>query len=359
VHLLIDKRAEAAKIEAAKQAEKIIFDLRQRGVDEQVIRNVVRSETGPKLRGIFESIFGQEAGVSANAMSDDASLQQKWVNKLIDKADAKLQRRWENQKRQLLAAMEARWRIGAGTNAAEARQEAMESADEFVRGAAVVRQMAHQAAAGAIAAAKGEEGTETHKAGSPVPTELKAAMVPRDWADRPADLLVEFVPAEAGGKPRRKRLDYLGALEGYEKTSFFRRRFGSPMELIFSAVPRLLLAGIILAGFMAWCLVNKGNAINNYLAAPGSVHDLKPLRVAALPNVLCDAVSGFWALAAGLVLGLSIFFNGRLYAVCVVLAAGMLLFGAEFYGGPYAMLVISGAAVIIFGCGVLLRQTVE
>ena len=182
-------------------------------MDEQVIRNVVRSETGPKLRGIFESIFGQEAGVSANAMSDDASLQQKWVNKLIDKADAKLQQRWENQKRQLLAAMEARWRIGAGTNPGAARQEAMESADEFVRGAAVVRQMAHQAAAVAIAAAKGEEGTETHKAGSPVPTELKAAMVPRDWTDRPADLLVEFASIETGGKPHRKKLDYLGALE--------------------------------------------------------------------------------------------------------------------------------------------------
>jgi eukaryotic-like serine/threonine-protein kinase len=359
VHLLIDKRAEAAKTEAAKQAEKIVFDLRQRGVDEQVIRNVVRSETGPKLRGMFESIFGQEADVSANAMSDDASLQQKWVNKLIDKADAKLQRRWENQKRQLLAAMEARWRIGAGTNLAEARQEAMESADEFVRGAAVVRQMAHQAAAAAIAAAKEEETTETHRAGSPIPTELKGAMVPRNWTDRPADLLVEFVPAEAGGRPRRKKLDYLGALEGYEKTSFFRRRFGSPAELIFSAVPRLLLAGIILAGFMAWCLVNKGNTLNNFLMSSGSMHDLKPLRVAALPNVLCDAVSGFWALAAGLVLGLSIFFNGHLYAVCVFLSAAVLLFGAEFYVGTYGTLFISGVAAIFLVCGILLRQTVE
>ena len=115
------------------------------------------------------------------------------------------------------------------------------------------------------------------------------------------------------------------------------------MELLFGAVPRLLLAGIVLAGFMAWCLVNKGNALNNFLMSPGSAHDLKPLRVAALPNVLCDAVSGFWALAAGLVLGLSIFFNGRMYSVCVVLAAVVLLFGPDFYEGPHIALG-SGAA---------------
>ena len=144
----------------------------------------------------------------------------------------------------------------------------------------------------------------------PSPMDIDARLIPRDWANRPADLLIEFTAGDSSAPKPRKKIDYLGALEGYEKTSFWRRRFGSPLEVFFAAGPRLILAMAILSGFAGWCMINKGKAISNLMQGSAAVDQLKPLRVAMVPDVLCDAESSFRALVAGMILCLSVFFTG-------------------------------------------------
>ncbi|HEY1683743.1 MAG TPA: serine/threonine-protein kinase [Tepidisphaeraceae bacterium] len=351
-HWLIDKPAEAVKTAASRQASGVLRNLRERGVDEQTIRQIVRSESGPKWRGIFESLFGYEAAAISIAGDIDPG-QQKWVDQLINKVNAKLQQKWETEKRRLLAATEARWRIAAGVDAAKAKHEAMESSDDFVRGASVVREMAHQAAIAASAAAIDPQASNAKEnAGN-----AESRFVPREWTDRPADLLVEFTAAESG-KPARRKLDYLGALEGYEKQSFWRRRFGSPAEVIFGAGPRVILGLIVLIGFAAWSITNKGKAVNSFLmSAPAST--IMPLRIAGVPAFLCDAVSNFRALGAGIILVLSSVFAGRTYSFFVLLGATSLLVGPLCYSGPHAVLASGVAAGGVIVLGVLCRRTVE
>ncbi|HWB54771.1 MAG TPA: protein kinase, partial [Tepidisphaeraceae bacterium] len=193
VHALVDRRAEAAQSAARNQAEKIIQNLRERGVDENIIHHLVLSQAGSRWRGIFESLFGQETTAMAVMASGDAGgmTQEKWIDRLVEKANTSLQRRWESQKRQLLAAMEARWRMASGISLSEARSEAIDATEEFLEGADIVRKMAHEAVAAATAAA-------LKKDGSPSPV-ADARVIPRDWANRPADLLIEFSAGESAG----------------------------------------------------------------------------------------------------------------------------------------------------------------
>lgn len=354
-HFLIDRRAEHIKQEAARQTELVLRDLRSRGIDEQIIRRVVRIESGNRWRGVFESIFGYDAAaMSATVPDADGHVSQLWMDKLIDKANATLQKRWERQKRQLLASLEARWRLSAGVDANDARQEAMEVTDEFARGASVVRAMAQQAAAAAMLALQGTQQGATNSSEAPP----QARALPADWTDQPADLLVEFRAADAGKPVTKRKLDYLGALEGYEKASFLRRRFGSPVELLFGAAPRLILAMLVLSGFAAWSIINKGKTPNHFLMA-SSGDSLKPLRFTYLPVFLGDAQSSFRALGVGVILGLSVFFVGRFYAVLVVIGAMVLLLGPRFYSGPHAEAVVSLLAGGLLLMGILFRRTVE
>lgn len=354
LHALIDRRAEVARAEATMQAEKVVQELRQRGTDESIIRQLVFSEAGPHGRGIFESLFGYDAATLSITAADGilGLPQQKWIDKLVEKANATLQQRWENQKRQLLAALEARWRMASGIKASEAKEAAIDAAEEFVYGASIVRRMAREAVEAATAAAMKKDGTGA-------PMDVDARVIPRDWANRPADLLIEFAAGDSPGPKPKKKIDYLGALEGYEKMSFWRRRFGSPVELIFGAGPRLILALAILSGFTSWCMINKGKAINNLMQGHAAIDQLKPLRVAMLSDSICDAESSFRALIAGLILCLSVFFAGRMYSTCVILGAATLLFGTMLYTGAQTLLIVSAAAGVLILIGILTRRTTE
>ena len=101
LHALVDRRADYARAEATIQAGKVIRDLRQRGTDEDFIRQMIFSEAGPQGRGIFRIAIRIADATALSIMAADGQPglpEQKWIDRLIEKANATLQQRWEDQK---------------------------------------------------------------------------------------------------------------------------------------------------------------------------------------------------------------------------------------------------------------------
>ena len=182
-----------------------------------------------------------------------------------------------------------------------------------------------------------------------------------------------------------------------EHLSWFRRRFGTPIDLLLGNHIRFLLAVALLLGFAIWWHQNKGIQALDRAAQVVSTHreleitnpDMKklsgeiktitqnaasdaqialnqsgtrPLDMPMLPFMVRRALSGWNAAIAGIILLISIFCTGRLMAITVILAAAIALVGHWYpipgYGSLQPWMTAAAASILGF-VGLLFFRTQE
>jgi hypothetical protein len=165
----------------------------------------------------------------------------------------------------------------------------------------------------------------------------------------------------------------------YEKQSYARRRFGTPIEFITGPFLRSVLGLLLLAAFAQWwtsgrvdtiaaqgqkllatkrtdaadlVLEGKGKGAAVSGRASQSQQVERPFDVPLIPSRLTRPVGALPVLAAGGMLLIGACFRGRLFGAMMYLAAGVALFGhltrLPSIGGQAALAVLTGAALWAF-----------
>ena len=316
------------------QTERMLKELRLRGLDENTIRQFVCKYGGRHWEAFYEGLFGYESKLFARRHwgNADRTLARPchgaWREPVIAWIDQKVAARREDRQQRLLARVEARALRSKGFDEREAANQGQRNAERLMEKGAAVRNTAQirfsQTAAAVSRAAAPRAGAD------------KASLsIPIDWVQDDSPV----------------RLGY-GA--GNRHGSYLRRRYGSPLNVASGPLVRFVLASLVLIGFGMWWSNNGGAAVAKQAAdMVGSRREVtvtaakkgvlqaietqrdfeianptrQPLRIRHVPEVLCDAVGSWNGVFAGGLLLLSIFFVGRAMAVGVVVAAAIALFG--------------------------------
>ena len=351
------------------QTERMLKELRLRGLDENTIRQFVCKYGGRHWEEFYEELFGYESKLFARRHWGNADrtlarpCHAAWREPVIAWIDQKVAARREHRQQRLLARLEAKALRSKGFDQREAENQGQRNAERLMEKGAAVRNTAQMRFSQAAAAAS-------------------RAAAPRAGADKASVL----IPADWVQDDSPVRLGY-GA--GSRHGSYFRRRYGDPLDVASGPLVRFVLATLVLIGFGMWWSNNGGVAVAKQAAdMVGSRREVtltaakkgvlrgietqrefemanptrEPLRIRHVPDALCDAVGSWNGVFAGALLLLSIFFVGRAMAAGVVLAAAIALFGHRLpvpiladrmY--PSIILAVSIWAIAI----VFFRQTVD
>jgi eukaryotic-like serine/threonine-protein kinase len=351
------------------QTERMLKELRLRGLDEHTIQQFVCKYSGRRWEEFFEDLFGYEAKLFArrawgNAERTLARPQHAaWREPVIAWIDRKVHTRQERRQQELLARLEAKALRAKGFDEKEATNQGQQNAERLMEKAAAVR---HTAEIRTSRAARGLEAEETDRGGA----ERPAPQIPKDWVHDDSTTRIGY------GTGRRRG-------------NYFRRRYGSPADVATGPLARFVLASLVLIGFGMWWSNNGGVAVARQAvemvgsrqeatiqaAKKGMLRAIEtqrewdianpmrqPLRINHLPDWLCDAVGSWNGAVAGALLLLSIFFAGRALAVGVALAAGVALFGhrlpiAFFSQSAATPMIVAGIVWLL--SVVFLRRTVD
>jgi tRNA A-37 threonylcarbamoyl transferase component Bud32 len=315
-YMTIDIQLAEDRKEPLQQTEQMLKEMRLRGLDENSVRQFVCKSSGQKWEEFYETLFGFEAKVLArHAWGEDrrGKLRPRygsWREPIIAWIEGKVRRRHEIKYRKMLDRLERKSLTARGIDQRSANRQARANARRVVEKASVIR-----------------ETSLFRSAESALPTYARAAIQFNDQvrAISPDWMHDDARPADEHDINRRRR-------------SYFNRRFGSPLDVIFGQGIRLVLALFILAGFAMWWNVNNGQVamdqasqlahnINPAKDFKIGIKPAQPLRVQYVPDWICDAVGSWNGGLIGVLLLVSAFFSGRFLGLLMLFSAALGLFG--------------------------------
>lgn len=309
-----------------KVAEKMLREMRLKGLDENALRQFVCKYAGRHWEEFYENMFGYEAKILARSAwgrgerAKNRPRHAAWREPVIGWMDRKLQMRQEERQQKMLARLESKALQADGMDPVEANRKARRNAERLVQKAAAVREAALDHATD-LAVTRGRGST--------------TQVVEKNW-------MHDDSPPPRGHSRRGMHGNY------------FTRRYGSPADVLTGRLIRFVVATLLLVGFGTWWNENGGalvvkntvemsssreevtltaarDTINRAIKTqrdydingPGHI----PLRVEHVPDWLADPV-GSWngGLAGGLLL-LSLFFSGRALGLSMFVAAALALVG--------------------------------
>ena len=365
-HFIVDGLVAAERERPLNQAEVMLKEMRVRGVDENQIRNFVCRFSGDRWEEFYEALFGYEAKMQARTLwgKGDRGKDRKkfgaWRDLLIAWIDRKMLLRKERRDQKHLARLEAKALAAKGVDQAAATKQAKKTAAKFVEKAHVLKEVSAKRAA------------ETMAPSSTVkPAEIKVVHQLWQSGEMPdGDTEVEIADED----------------DAYIRHGYFRRRFGTPLDMVFGQPLRLLLALIMLSGFALWFNKNGSERVISELStfnakavdpaadtSKSKAGPIKPIvndnlvtaRTVRLKNMLplavldplYDAIGSPTGGLAGLLLLIGAFFNGRLLGLGVLVGAGLALFGntvavpgLSLLGEPLRLYITAAVATaIVFG----------
>lgn len=355
-HFTVDYLRDSSRKMPIDQVETMLRHLRLRGLDEMALRQFVRRFSGRDNDDFYEAIFGYEAMLQARHLWSGGKHRRRrsisaWRDRVIRWIDRRINARRSARYRKLLRQLETDALLASGASKRAAWLQARQS---------VSRLMSSVSRVGA--APKGSPTAPVPQASHDVLTNLAAHRAGVDVAEPLEELEFER-----------------------EHQSWLRRRFGTPVDLIFGARLRFMLAILILFGFALWWHQNNtGDALNRAAQVISTRRELdisnqdmtkvsgqirvisdqlnngadvamrktgsQPLQLPFVPPLVAIALSSWNAAVAGGLLLLSIFCTGRLMAFTVLLAAAVALVGHWFnlpnFGYPAAWMSASAAGII-------------
>jgi hypothetical protein len=342
----------------------MLKQMRLRGLDENALRQFVCKYSGRHWEEFYETLFGYEAKLQARTLwgrSERGRERPRWAawrEPIVRTIEARLTQRREMRERRLLAKIEAKALRAKGIREDLARKQARENARAIVSRAHKLRST-HSARLAETVAPGASGDTVTG-------VESKSVMIIKDVAleGAIAAMLRGGALDAENGEHRRRELTEDD--EEYERSheSWFKRRFGTPIDMILSPMIRLVLAVVVLGGFTIWWKQNSGDraakqamqvidsrrvdvtmsaqALKNspdklrqgasdVVAAAADVQS-KPLQLFPWEsaNRVVEPLGGWNAGLAGLLLLLSVFFTGRVMSVLVIASALVAMLGHRF-----------------------------
>ncbi|MEL7239869.1 MAG: hypothetical protein AAGK78_13510, partial [Planctomycetota bacterium] len=283
----IEKNVRGDRQPMVARAERVLRDMRTDGVEERVIRRAVADAAMPNWEPFYEALFGHPEKPEARRAfgRDDRGNQLPrpggWRDRAIAWFNLRLEKRRLRADQELLQDLHASALIADGIKAEVARKQGLAVANREIGKAVVSREQAQAemrrdlfrppTEAGDDAEAKSDEQRQ-EESGSGVGT------------------------GSGGGrgddKPRRKDVQYTDDEFERIRESYFKRRFGTPLDLVLGQPVRFVLGVVLLICFAAWFNQNQ----NNILITGGAAQERAE---AATEDSLAEASEAGAELTAG------------------------------------------------------------
>ncbi|HMO26870.1 MAG TPA: serine/threonine-protein kinase, partial [Tepidisphaeraceae bacterium] len=352
---VVDRQAKSDRRSAVVQADHLLKQMRERGLEENTLRQFVAKHGGEMWEAFFEAMFGYDAKIAARRAGwgkergRERSRWGAWREPIIDWFDEKIRLRRERREAKMLARAEAKALQSKGIHEQLAMKQAMKNAERYVQRAGKLRRTSERKLYAAPLPAAAPPGRDAGK-GPDKPAETAAPGKP----DADATLVKSAPP----GKTILDEED--DEHEPRKRESYFRRRYGGPLDMLLGAQVRFFLATIILACFAVWFQQNRGqqaleetvdtvNArrvieggtdVRGTIERAGDVGQeaiesmrervgSQPLRLPLVPERFSKPLGGWHAGLAGMLMLLSCFFSGKTLAVFVLLSAGTALYAHQ------------------------------
>ncbi|CAN5567173.1 hypothetical protein BH09PLA1_BH09PLA1_04410 [soil metagenome] len=392
-HWTIDLALSRDRQKPIAQTEAMLKTMRLRGLDENSLRQFVCRYAGKRWEEFYEAMFGYEAKLKARRLWGPTERGRErpkfaaWRDPIISGIEARISMRRELRERRLLARVEAKALRAKGIREDLARQQANKNARALVERAEKIRRTSSMRAAKTIGPT-----TVAGRAGAP-----ETQIVNRDvlLEGAIAAILRGGSMAEAGITQGKHAGDDDDEHDRRHE-SWFKRRYGTPIDLICSPMIRVVLAIIVLTTFTLWFKQNSGDQAAREAAevmnrrreidVSGQLTDIKGQivdlssdadkarqrlvdrtgnkSVQLFPesfetlNHYATPFGGWNAGLAGLLLLLSAFFMGRVMALIVVLAAAVAMIGHRLgvelpWIGTIAPWMSAAAATLLWIFGVM------
>jgi hypothetical protein len=298
-HIMVERRLVEERAPALEKVQKLLRNLRLRGVNEEAIMQFVCQYSGERWEEHFEAQFGYDMLVQARQRYLRGESGKRlpryaaWRDPIIAWIDARQRARKEAAEKKLLQEIEAKNLQAKGLSADEAKAKAGEAAAAMVNAAAEMKKADEPAAAG-------EAPRPRRNLKSLVETAEQTYSAQAEPRKRPAITVGDIVETFIGWKVR-------------------------------------FLTGSVLLGLtLVWAYQNdlhtpfKNPDLNLSGELSKRVEDLKPLWLPFVPAFVLTFFSGFNPGAAGLLLILSAGWRSMAINVFFFPAVAVILFGPMF-----------------------------
>jgi hypothetical protein len=336
----MDRKIAVARAAALEKVERMLKDLRLRGLSEEALQEFVCMNAGDHWEEFFEALFGYEAKLAARTEFVTGGKPRPkfaaWREPLIRSIDKLQQLRREAKERAHLQKIEQKNLEAQGVSASEAKQQAEAVAEAMVQKAAEIKKEAPAPVLEetAMELKKDEETTTPSvKRKAPAPKRVNVQ-----------DLMqVAEAPKKAPPRPRIDMEDRLNTL------------FGPSVRFVISAV--LLLISLY------WMSSNRllPSSTNfdeggTYSSIWARMKDAKPLAIPAVPEIVMQALCSVNALAAGTLLLLSAMWfswkigSAQILATIIMVIGPVLGVVPELFGlTPQIFCLVIGAGISVLG----------
>ena len=398
---VVDKGVRGDREPMVRRAEMALREMRGEGVSEARLRKAAIDAAAPRWEGFYEALFGYEAAQEARRTLGEGR-GGGWRDGVIGWLDARLEHRKLDRDDKLLRGVAKGELVAAGVPEAAAERQAMNQARRELAKAHLLRDQIRQELRRELRRAATDE-SKPEPADPTADTPEKEKEGDGGWDGR----------RDGTGKIRPKATKYTD--DDFERIheSYFKRRYGSPIDLLLGQQARFALAAVLLACFALWFNQNQkqillgsdeavrqatdadavakqrasGNTgrrqadLDAAAAGKGRVGSAKSAPAAAQTPTLAwwerfgpdgglddldvpgvgpsPWLSGLHVGLAGLLLGAGAFFYGRALAVAQFLAAAVVLVGTPLLAESPPWLWVPGAAgaALWAASTFLLRQT--
>jgi serine/threonine protein kinase len=329
MRVLIDKPLARQRKGPINSAERLLRELRLKGLPEESVRQFVCKYSGTHWEEFYEALFGYEALLTARKLwsrpegGKPRPSHAAWRDPIVQWIDARQRARKEERERKHLQEVERRKLQAEGVSATEATARAAEAAVVMVSAAAEIKQQSEQRSAVAESHLQ-----ETEVGSAPINAKMLV-----EAAEKPTALPPEI----------KKKLD--------------EQPKANPLGLIFGGTTRFALGAVLVALCFLW--------MNQNALVPSSEVDFKIYllkleaaveagNLAFFPAPLDRVLSGFHIGFAGLLLVLSILMRSRILLFFVWLSVivsliAPLVIPDEWGVNPSFVALLAGAAVAEFG----------
>lgn len=339
-----------------QRAERVLKEMRESGVDEPRIRRSVAEAAGNHWEAFYEALFGYEAKLDARRSfgMDEKGVEKPrfaaWRDPILSWLEARLEKRRIKRDQRFLQSVLKREMLAQGITGEVAEKQALNQANREIGKAHVLHQQM-------LAELRRELRKHAFLESLRETAREQEAELDKQRAEAP--------PAGDEGEPRVKRKDVRYTDDDFERIheSYFKRRFGTPLDLALGQQVRFAIAAVLLVCFALWFNQNQreifagdGQGQSQALAtdqptastdaaaaelrdgeSPGGqgavmaflwgTGDTQFLQVPGVDQSVTQWFSGFHIGLAGSILALSAFFFGRLLGVLSLLGTLIIIVG--------------------------------
>lgn len=345
-HWLIDASIDDERLDPRTRTEALLKSIRKTGVSEAAVQHFVCKHAGEHWEEFYEALFGYESKIMARrewGWIDPLDRKGKadrgrprptfaaWRDPIIEWIDARQRARREARDRQHFERIEEQNFLAKGFPTAAAKKKARSVAMSVVLSAAELHELAKARMLQITVAPPAD--AEAEEAGKEEPAAEK----------------------EAVKRPRKPVLDDEG-LEGFERLSYFQRRFGGWAGFFLGSTVRFVLGTILIAGCLVWArqndLLPTQQSFSVKLHTPGEPLAMpepaarRDLSMGIVPAWISPGLSSWGAGVGGALLVLSAFVRAPNLGLFVVPAAAVAVAGSRMLPaiGPASSWVVASTA---------------